>query len=214
MTWEDIEQVIKDQLEIWVENPEKQKEKDKGKGKERETVLEKRKDPEKEKEKKESKGKEENTTMEKHKEEAERRKASIGEKWPSTTDTGSSPRKKRKSSKPTYQVVLHNDDLETNVDRVYDTISTLITAITTAQEAIKQTIETQIIELKTLVSHAPQVATPSIVASIVIDPEGNWHKFITVMTISICRPTTQEGLQEDVVQLDLVALPSETLRTL
>ena len=38
MTQEDIEQVIKDQPEMWVEKPEKQKEKDKGKGKEKETT--------------------------------------------------------------------------------------------------------------------------------------------------------------------------------
>jgi hypothetical protein len=55
---------------------------------------------------------------------------------------GSSPKKKRKSSKPTYQEVLHDDDLETIVDRVYDTISTPITTITLAQEALKKTIET------------------------------------------------------------------------
>ena len=36
MTQEDIEQVIKYQPEIWVENPEKEKEKEKGKGKEKE----------------------------------------------------------------------------------------------------------------------------------------------------------------------------------
>ena len=45
MTQEDIEQVIKYQPEIWVENPEKEKEKEKGKGKEKE------KEPTKEQEK-------------------------------------------------------------------------------------------------------------------------------------------------------------------
>ena len=45
---------------------------------------------------------------------------------------GSLSRKKRKSSKPTHQEVLHDDDLETIVDRVYDTISAPITTITTA----------------------------------------------------------------------------------
>ena len=54
MTQEDIEQVIKDQPEIWVEKlekekekgkrKEKEKEKDKGKRKEQETVLEKDKE--------------------------------------------------------------------------------------------------------------------------------------------------------------------------
>ena len=46
-------------------------------------------------------------------------------------DIGSSLRKKRKRSKPTYQAVLHDDNLETIVDRVYDTISTSITTIKT-----------------------------------------------------------------------------------
>ena len=104
------------------------------------------------------------------------------------------PRKKRKSSKPTYQAVLHDDDLETIVDRVYDTISALITTITIAQEALKQTIETHITKLKTLVSHAQQVATPSTAASAAIDPEGNRHKFVTVKPISIRQPCVQEGL--------------------
>ena len=126
MTQEDIEQVIKDQPEIWVEKPEKEKEKGKGKKEE------------------EGKGKE--------KEEIDKRKASISEKHQSTTDMGSSPRKKRKISKPTYQAVLHDDDLETIADRVDNTISTRITAISTLQEALKQTIETQITELKMLVT--------------------------------------------------------------
>ena len=74
---------------------------------------------------------------EKDKGEIDKSKASIGEKRPSTTNTGSSLRNKRKSSKLKYQVVLHDDDFETIVDRVYDTISTPITTITTAQEALK-----------------------------------------------------------------------------
>ena len=90
----------------------------------------------------------------------------------------------------------------------------LITAITTAQEVLKQTIETQLIEMKTLVSHATQVATPSTTPSAVIDLEGNRHRSIAVTPISIRQPSVQEGLQEGVVQLDLAALPSETLRTL
>lgn len=89
-----------------------------------------------------------------------------------------------------------------------------ITAITTTQEALKQTIETQLTELKTLMSHVPQVAISSTTPSAVIDPEGNWHKFVAVMPISICKPTAQEGSQEDTAQLDLVVLPSETLKTL
>lgn len=106
--------------------------------------------------------------------EIDKSKASIGEKRPSTIDTGSSLRKKRKSSKLTYQAVLHDDDLETIADRVYDTILAPITAIIAAQEVLKQTIETQIIELKKLVNHAP-----------VIDLEGNRHRFVIVTPISI-----------------------------
>ena len=69
MTQEDIEQVIKDQLEIWVEKPEKEKEK----GKEKQ----------KDKDKGKGKGKELETTPEKDKEEFKEKdkgKASIGEK--------------------------------------------------------------------------------------------------------------------------------------
>ena len=135
MTQEDIEQVIKDQPEIWVEKTEKEKEK--GKGKEKETTPEKREGKEKEKEKEDDKGKDKERVLEKYKGEINKSKASIGEKRPSTTDTGSSPRKKRKSSKLTYQAVLHDDDLETIVDRVYDTISTPIIAMTIVQEALK-----------------------------------------------------------------------------
>ena len=47
-----------------------------------------------------------------------------------------------------------------------------------------------------------------------MDLEGTRHWFISVNLISICQPSAQEGLQEDVVQLDLAVLPSETLRTL
>ena len=102
MTQEDIEQVIKDQLEIWVKKPEKEKEKEKRKGKEKEIAPEKGKGKEKDKEKEDNKGKDKESVPEKDKGEKEKSKASIGEKRPSTTDTGSSPRKKRKSSKPTY----------------------------------------------------------------------------------------------------------------
>lgn len=153
MMQEDIEQIIKDQPELWDENLEKQKEKDKGKGKEKETVPETRKDQEKEKEKKESKGKEEKIVPEKDKEETDKSKTSIGEKQPRTTDTGSSPRMKKKSSKPTFQTVLQEEDFEGIADRVYGTMSESLTVITTVPEALKQTIETQLTELKTLMSH-------------------------------------------------------------
>ena len=69
-------------------------------------------------------------------------------------------------------------------------------------------------ELKSLVHHTPQVATPSVVQSAVTDPKGTQNRFISVTLISICRPSAQEGLQEGVAQLDLVALPSKTLITL
>ena len=83
---------------------------------------------------------------------------------------------------------------------------------------LKQTIETQLTKLKMLVRHTPQVATPSTVQNVVMDPEGNRHRFILVTPISKWGPSAQEGmqkgLQKGVAQLDLAALPSETLRTL
>lgn len=109
---------------------------------------------------------------------------------------------------------MHDDDLETIIDRVSNTISALITAITTTQEVLKQTIETQIIELKTLVSHTPQVATSSIAPSAVIHQKGNRHRVVTITLVSIHHRSALEGLQEGVTQLDLAMLPSETLRTL
>ena len=122
MTQEDIEQVIKDQPELWVKNLEKEKEKvkekekEKGKGKKKENELAK----EKEKDKEKDKG-----------------KAPLNEKWQGTKDIGCSSRKKRKISKPTYHAVLHEDDFESIADRVYDSMLQPITAITTAQEALK-----------------------------------------------------------------------------
>ena len=107
MTQEDIEQVIKDQPKIWVENLEKGK----GKEKEKETVPEK--------------DKEEDTKTDKG-------KASLSEKQPSIIDTRSSLRKKRKSSKLTYHTVLHDDDFENITDRFCDNMSKPITTITTA----------------------------------------------------------------------------------
>ena len=83
MTAEDVEQVIKDQPELWIEKPEKPK--DKGKGKETKSASQTRKDPEKEKEK---------TAPEKDTEQMERSKTYVGEKRPCTIDTGSSPRTK------------------------------------------------------------------------------------------------------------------------
>ena len=204
MTQEDIEQVIKDQPEIWVvseENPQekKKKEKEKGKGKEKEKEQDKElaKDQEKDKEKEQDKG-----------------MVALGEKRPSTTNTSSSPRKKRKSSKPTYQVVLHDDDPETIVDRVSDNMYEPITTFKTTQEGLKQMIEVQFMELKTLVSHTPQVTTPAPVHSAVLETQGNRHQFVSVTLINICQPNAQEGLQEGAMQLELVVLPLETLRTL
>ena len=75
-------------------------------------------------------------------------------------------------------------------------------------------IETQLTELKTLISHAPQVATLSTVLSAIIDQEGNQHRFVEITPISIRRPVAHEGVQEGVAQLDLAVLPAETLKTL
>ena len=187
MTTEDVGQVIKDQTKIWIEMLEKAK--DKGKGKEMEAASQTRKDPEKEKAK---------IVLEKDAEQIEKRKTFVGEKRPRQTNTGSSPRKKMKSSRPTYQAVLHEDYFESIADKVYNTISELITTITTTQEALKQTIETQLMELRMLVSHAPQVDTPSATLSAIIDQEGNQHRFVEIMSISIHILVAQEGVQEGV----------------
>ena len=188
MTQEDIEQVIKDQPEIWAVTEENPKEDKENKAK---------KDQEKDKAKEKYKG-----------------KATLDEKQPSTTDTGSSPRKKERLAKPTYQAILHDDDFNTIADRVCDNMSEPITTITTAQEVLKKTIEAQLMELNSLVSHAPDVAIPTSVQSIVLDPQGQWHRFISITPISICQPGAQEGVQEGAAQLDLVVLPLETLRTI
>ena len=74
---------------------------------------------------------------------------------------GSSPRTKWKSSKSAFHTVLIENDLEGIADRVYGTMTEPLTVITTMQEVLKQMIETQLMELKTLMSHAPQVATSS-----------------------------------------------------
>ena len=71
------------------------------------------------------------------------------------TDTRNSSRKKKKSSKPIYQVVLHEDDFNTITDRVCDSMSEPITTFTSVQEALKQMIEAHLTELKTLVIHTP-----------------------------------------------------------
>ena len=101
-------------------------------------------------------------------------------------DTGNLPRKKRKSFEPTYQAVLHNDDLETIVDKVYDNMVKPITAFKTMKEVLKQMMDVQLMELKILVSHAPQATTPAPVQSVVIETQGNRHQFVSVTPISIC----------------------------
>ena len=85
--------------------------------------------------------------------------------------------------------MLHEDDFATIAERVCDTMSEPITTIRTAQEALKHTIEAQLTELKALVHHTPQVATPSTVQSAVVDLEGTRHQFISVTPISICQPS-------------------------
>lgn len=85
--------------------------------------------PKEEKDKKAEKEKEQEKELAKDKDKG---KMTLSEKRPSTTNTGSSLRKKARVSKPTYQVVLHDDDFNTIVDRVCDSMSEPITTFTTA----------------------------------------------------------------------------------
>ena len=94
----------------------------------------------------------------------------LGEKRPSMTETGSSPRKKERVAKPTYQVVLHDDDFNTIAAKVCDSVSEPITTFITMQDALKKTIEAQLMKLKSFVSHAPHVAIPTLVQNAVLDP--------------------------------------------
>ena len=48
-------------------------------------------------------------------------------------------------------------------------------------------IEAQLKELKTLVSHTPQVTTPTPVHNTVPETQGNQHRFISITPISICQ---------------------------
>ena len=192
MTQEDIEQVIKDQPEIWVVREENTKE-EKEKRQEKDPI----KDQEKEKAKQKDKG-----------------KVTLGEKKPSMTYTRNLLRKKTKISKPTYQAVLHNDDFDTIADKVCDNMFELITTFKTMQQALKQMIEAELTEMKTLVSHELHMATPTPIHSAILEPQGNRHQFIAVTLISICRVEVQEGLQEGAMQLGLAGLPSETLKNL
>lgn len=131
MTSEDVKQVIKDQSELWIEKLGKTK--DKGKGKETEATSQTKKDPKRDKEKTTEKEKEkEKTALEKDIEQTQRRKTSIGEKWPCTTDTGSLLRTKRKSSRHAYHTVMMENDFEGIADRVYGTMTEPLTVITTA----------------------------------------------------------------------------------
>ena len=90
-------------------------------------------------------------------------KATIGEKQSGTIELGSSSRKKERVAKTTYQVVLHDDDFNSIMDRVYDSMTEPITTFTTTQEAMKKIIEAQLMELKSLVSHVPHVVIPTLV---------------------------------------------------
>jgi hypothetical protein len=87
-------------------------------------------------------------------------------------------------------MVLMENDFEGIVDRVYGTMTEPLTTITTAQEVLKKMIETQLIELKMLMSHTSQVATLSTTPSAVINQEGNRQRFVEVTSISIPRPAT------------------------
>jgi hypothetical protein len=156
MTQEDIEKVIKDQPKIWATTEENPKEK------------KPEKDQEKEKEKEKDKG-----------------KAIVGEKQSGTIELGSSLRKKASVSKLTYQAVLHDNDFNTIADRVRDSMTEPIIALTTAQDAMKKTIEVQLMDLKSLVSHAPHVVLPTPVQSALFDPQGSWHSIISLDPINI-----------------------------
>ena len=117
MTQDDMELVIKDQPEIW-------------------DVTEKEESPKEDKEKKVEKEQEKEQAKEKDK-----GKVIVGENRSGTIELGSSSRKKERVAKPTYQVVLHDDDFNTIADRVCDSVSEPITTFTTTQEALKKTIE-------------------------------------------------------------------------
>ena len=119
MTQEDIEQVIKDQPKIWVvveveDSPTEDTKK----------KVEKEQEKEKEKAKEKEKG-----------------KVTVGEKRLGTTELGSPKRKKTKVTKPTYKVVLHDDDVNTIAERVCDSMIEPITTFTTMQEVMKKAIE-------------------------------------------------------------------------
>ena len=82
--------------------------------------------------------------------------------------------------------MLHDDDVNTIEDRVYDSMTKPITTFTIVQEVMKKAIEAQLIELKSLVSHASHVAIQTPVKSIVIDPQGHRHRIILIDPLSIC----------------------------
>ena len=110
----------------------------------------------------------------------------VGEKRQGTTELGSPPRKKTRATKSTYQEVLHDDDVNTIKDKVCDSMTEPITTVRTTQEVMKKAIEAQLIELKSLVSHAPHVAIQTPVQSTMIDLQGCRHRIISNDSINIC----------------------------
>ena len=60
----------------------------------------------------------------------------VGEKRQGTIELGSLLRKKTRATKLIYQVVLHDDDVNTIVDRVCDSMIEPITTFTTTQEVM------------------------------------------------------------------------------
>ena len=89
---------------------------------------------------------------------------------------------------------MHDNDVNTIVDRVCDSMTEPMTAFTTVQDAMKKAIEVQLMELKSLVSHAMHVDIQTPMQSAVIDPQGHRHRIISIDLISICRPIEQEGV--------------------
>ena len=135
--------------------------------------------------------------QEKGKEQAienEKGKAKVGEKRQGTTDLGSLQKKKTRATNLIYKAVLHDNGVSTIAGKVYDSMIEPITTFTTVQEVMKKAIEAQLMELKSLVSHAMHVDIQTPMQSAVIDPQGHRHRIISIDLISICRPIEQEGV--------------------
>ena len=66
---------------------------------------------------------------------------------------------------------MHDDDVNTIVNIVCDSMIEPIIAFTTMHEVMQKAIKVQLTELKSLVSHMPHVAIQTPVQSAVIDPQ-------------------------------------------